>query len=351
MTGKEKEKEEEMTIPQIEEIEEEKEEEFVAEPESAPVEGSERDIEDLPGIGPKTAEKLKEAGYGALMNIATASASEIAAVADVGEGTASKAIMAARGALRMGYETGLQALENRKKILKLTTGSKELDKLLGGGLETCSITECYGAFGSAKTQIAHQLAVNAQLPINEGGLNGAVLYIDTEHTFRPERIMEMCNAKGLDHKKILANIHVGRAYNSDHQILLADKAKDIMKEKNIKLVIVDSLMSHFRADYIGRGALANRQQKLNQHLHVLQKLADTYNALIYLTNQVMSKPDMLFGDPTAAVGGHVLHHAATFRIYLRKSKGDTRICKLVDSPNLPDGETVIRITPDGVIDR
>ncbi len=339
MTGKEKEKEEEMTIPEIEEIEEEKEEELVAEPEPNPVEGSELDIEDLPGIGPKTAEKLKEAGYGALMNIATASASEIAAVADVGEGTASKAIMAARSALRMGYETGLQALENRKKILKLTTGSTEFDKLLGGGLETCSITECYGAFGSAKTQIAHQLAVNAQLPIDKGGLNGAVLYIDTEHTFRPERIMEMCNAKGLDHKKILANIHVGRAYNSDHQILLADKAKDIMKEKNIKLVIVDSLMSHFRAD------------KLNQHLHVLQKLADTYNALIYLTNQVMSKPDMLFGDPTAAVGGHVLHHAATFRIYLRKSKGDTRICKLVDSPNLPDGETVIRITPDGVIDR
>ncbi len=311
----------------------------------------ETQVEDLPGIGPKTAEKLKEAGYYTLMNIATASASEIAAVADIGEGTASKAIVAARSALKMGYETGLQALENRKKIIKLTTGSKELDTLLGGGIETSSITECYGAFGSAKTQIAHQLAVNAQLPVDKGGLGAAVLYIDTEHTFRPERIIEMATAKGLDTKKVLANIHVGRAYNSDHQILLADKAKDIIDEKKIKLIIIDSLMSHFRADYVGRGALAGRQQKLNQHLHVLQKLADTYNAIVYVTNQVMSKPDMLFGDPTAAVGGHVLHHAATFRIYLRKSKGDTRICKLVDSPNLPDGEAVIKVTTEGIGDK
>ncbi len=311
----------------------------------------ETQVEDLPGIGPKTAEKLKEAGYYTLMNIATASASEIGAVADIGEGTASKAIVAARSALKMGYETGLQALENRKKIIKLTTGSKELDTLLGGGIETSSITECYGAFGSAKTQIAHQLAVNAQLPVDKGGLGAAVLYIDTEHTFRPERIIEMATAKGLDTKKVLANIHVGRAYNSDHQILLADKAKDIIDEKKIKLIIIDSLMSHFRADYVGRGALAGRQQKLNQHLHVLQKLADTYNAIVYVTNQVMSRPDMLFGDPTAAVGGHVLHHAATFRIYLRKSKGDTRICKLVDSPNLPDGEAVIKVTTEGIGDK
>lgn len=309
------------------------------------------DIEDLPGIGPKTAEKLKDAGFSEMMSIATASASEISAIADIGEGTSSKAIAAARNALKMGFETGLEALENRKNVLKLTTGSKELDNLLGGGIETSSLTECYGAFGSAKTQMAHQLAVNAQLPIEDGGLEGAVLYIDTEHTFRPERIVEMATAKGLDTQAVLENIHVGRAYNSDHQILLADKAKDVMKEKNIRLIIVDSLMSHFRSDYVGRGSLAGRQQKLNQHLHVLQKLADTYNAVVYLTNQVMSKPDMMFGDPTAAVGGHVLHHAATFRMYLRKSKADTRICKLVDSPNLPDGEVVIKVTMEGIVDK
>lgn len=308
-------------------------------------------VEDLPGIGPKTAEKLREAGYIDLMAIATASAGEIAAIADLGEGVAAKAIAAARDALSMGFETGTDALERRKQVGRITTGSKEFDALLGGGIETHAMTECYGAFGSGKSQLAHQLAVNAQLPKDKGGLGGGVIFIDTESTFRPERIEQMAKAVGLDPKKVLANIHVGRAYNSDHQVLLADKAKDIMKEKNIKLLVVDSITAHFRADYIGRGTLANRQQRLNQHIHNLQKIADTYNAAVYITNQVMSRPDILFGDPTAAVGGHVLHHAATYRVYLRKSKGDLRIGKMVDSPNLPEGEALFRVTQDGIIDK
>ncbi|RLG14950.1 MAG: DNA repair and recombination protein RadA [Candidatus Nanohalarchaeota archaeon] len=307
-------------------------------------------IDSIPGVGPKTAEKLKETGYGNMMAIATASAAEISAICEIGVPTANKVIAAARSMLNMGYETGLDVLEKRGDILKISTGSNSFDELLGGGFESSSIIECYGAFGSAKTQIAHQLAVNVQLPIEQGGANGACLYVDTEHTFRPERIIEMARAKEMDEKKILSNIYVGKAYNSDHQILLVEKAKDMIKEKNIKLIIVDSLMSHFRSDYIGRGSLANRQQKLNTHLHTLSKLADAFNLVVYITNQVMSKPDMLFGDPTQAVGGHVLHHAATFRIYLRKSKGDTRVAKLVDSPNLPDGEILYKITTNGVED-
>ena len=189
------------------------------------------------------------------------------------------------------------------------------------------------------------------MPKDKGGAKGGCLYIDTEHTFRPERIIEMVRAKEMDEKKTLSNIFIGKAYNSDHQIMLVEEAKELIKEKNIKLIIVDSLMSHFRSDYVGRGTLANRQQKLNQHLHTLSKLADTFNLVVYITNQVMSKPDMMFGDPTQAVGGHVLHHAATFRIYLRKSKGETRVAKLVDSPNLPDGEILYKITNDGVEDK
>ncbi|NOR84622.1 DNA repair and recombination protein RadA [archaeon] len=307
-------------------------------------------IEDLPGVGPKTAEKLADSGFSDLMSIATASASEIAAIAEVGSGTAEKVIASARGALDMGFETGLVALEKRDLIGKINTGSEEINKLLGGGFETSSITECYGAFGSSKTQVAHQLSVNVQRPVEEGGLDGGVLYIDTEHTFRPERIQQMAEAHGMDYKDVLSRIFIGKAYNSDHQILLAEKAKDIIKENNIRLLVVDSLMSHFRSDYVGRGSLSNRQQKLNKHLHTLQKLADTYNLCVYITNQVMSKPDMLFGDPTEAVGGHVLHHASAFRIYLRKSKGSKRVAKLVDSPNLPDGEAVFNIVNDGVRD-
>jgi len=309
------------------------------------------DVKDIDGVGPKTAEKLKEAGYDDLMTLATASAAEIAIIADIGEATAAKVIQEARQSLNIGFETGLSALEKRKNIGKLSTGSKEFNNLLGGGIETQAITECYGAFGSGKTQLSHQLSVMVQLPKEQGGLDGSVLFIDTENTFRPERIMQMAESIGLNPEEALAKVFVGRAYNSDHQILLLDKAKDMVRDNNIKLIIVDSITSHFRSDYIGRGTLANRQQKLNQHMHVLQKLADTYNIAVYITNQVMSRPDMLFGDPTAPIGGNIIGHQSTFRLYLRKSKGDLRIAKLVDSPNLPDGETIFRVTTDGIRDK
>ncbi len=308
-------------------------------------------LKDLPGVGPKTVEKLEDAGYAEMMSLATASSGIIAAVADVGEGTAAKIINAARDALDMGFENGLKALERRKLVKKITTGSKTLDNLLGGGLETQAITECYGAFGSSKTQIAHQIAVNVQIPEKEGGLGGSVLFIDTENTFRPERIQQMSEAMGMDTKKVLEHIYIARAYNSDHQMILAEKAKDIMKEKNIKLVIVDSLMAHFRSDYVGRGTLSDRQQKLNRHMHELQKLGDTYNAAIYVTNQVMSKPNVLFGDPTEAIGGHIVGHTSTFRIYLRKSRQNLRVAKLVDSPHLPEGEAIFTVTNEGIKDQ
>ncbi len=309
------------------------------------------DVNDIDGVGPKTAEKLKEAGYDDLMTIATASAAEIAVIADIGEATAAKIISDARQSLNIGFETGLSALEKRKRIGKLSTGSKEFNNLLGGGIETQAITECYGAFGSGKTQLSHQLSVNVQLPKEQGGFEGGVLFIDTENTFRPERIMQMAEAAGLNPEEVLSKVFVGRAYNSDHQLLLVDRAKDMIRENNIKLIIIDSITSHFRADYIGRGTLANRQQKLNQHMHTLQKLADTHNLAVYITNQVMSRPDMLFGDPTAPIGGHIIGHQSTFRLYLRKSKGDLRIAKLVDSPNLPDGEAIFRVTTEGIKDK
>lgn len=309
-----------------------------------------KEIKDLPGVGPKTADALKNAGYDSFMTLATASAAELEAAAELGEATANKIIQAARNILDMGFENALETIERRKIIGRITTGSKELDKLIGGGIETQAITEAYGAFGSSKTQLAIQLAINVQLPKEKGGLDGSVLFIDTENTFRPERAAQIAQALGLDAKKTLSNIHTARAYNSDHQILLIEKSRDLIKEKNIRLIIIDSLTSHFRADYIGRGTLADRQQKLNRHLHNLQKLADTYNCAIYITNQVMARPDMLFGDPTTPIGGHVLAHQATYRLYVRKSKGDKRIARLMDSPCLPDGEAVFRVTEKGIED-
>ncbi|MBI5332316.1 MAG: DNA repair and recombination protein RadA [Candidatus Aenigmarchaeota archaeon] len=273
-------------------------------------EGEEQTIEDLPGVGPKAAEKLREAGFADLISIAAASAGEISAACDLGDLTSQKIIQAAREMLDMGFKSAAEVLKRREEVGRITTGSKALNDLLGGiGVETQSITEAAGGFASGKTQLGLQLAVNVQLPKEKGGLNGACLFIDTESTFRPERIKQLAEVQGLDPEKVLQNIYVAKAYNSDHQVVLAEKAKDIIKEKNIKLIIIDSLTAHFRADYSGRGELAPRQQKLNRHIHLLQKIADTNNIAIYITNQVMARPDVMFGDPTTPIGGHIVGHA------------------------------------------
>lgn len=307
-------------------------------------------IEDLPGVGPATADKLRKSGYDELVKIATASPHELEEAADIGVETAKKTINAARDALEMGYEPADRIMERRKTIGKIQTGSKELDKLLGGGVETQAITEAYGKFSSGKSQLAFQLSINVQKPVDQGGLGGACLFVDSESTFRPERIAQVAKSMGLDPDEVLKNIYVAKAVNSDHQMVLIDKAEKIVKEKNIKIVIIDSITSLFRMDYIGRGALGERQQKLNKHLHTLQKLADTNNIAIYITNQVMDDPSIMFGDPTKPIGGHVLAHLATYRIYLRKCKEEKRIARLVDSPNLPEAECVFRVTPEGLKD-
>lgn len=315
------------------------------------------DIEDLPFVGPATAEKLREAGYYSIEAIAVASPSELSAAAEIGESTAMKIISAARKLANVGgFETGDVVYERRRKVGKITTGSKALDDLLGGGVETQAITELFGEFGSGKTQICHQLAVNVQLPKEQGGLEGAVIVIDTEGTFRPERIIQMAEAKGLDPDKVLKNIYVAQAYNSNHQMLLVDNAKELANKLkkdgiNVRLMVVDSLTAHFRAEYVGRGTLADRQQKLNKHLHDLLRFGEIFNAAIVVTNQVMAKPDQFFGDPTKPVGGHIVAHTATFRVYLRKSKGELRVARLIDSPHLPEAEAIFRVTERGIEDK
>lgn len=309
-----------------------------------------KEVEDLPGIGPQAAEKLIGAGYKTLEAIAVASPAELIEIAGLGEGTATKAINAARDALEMGYESAADIAEKRKLVGRLTMGSKEVDNLIGGGIETQSITEIYGKFASGKTQWCFQTAVTVQLPKEKGGLEGACLYIDSENSFRPERVQAIAEAKGLDPQEVLKNIFVARAYNSDHQILLAEKASEMVKEKNVKLVIVDSLTSQFRSEFVGRGTLAERQQKLNKHMRSLQKLAEMNNIVVLVTNQVMERPDIMFGDPTAPIGGNIVAHASKTRLYLRKSKEDKRVAKLVDSPHLPDGEAIYRVTEKGIED-
>ncbi|MFU1781298.1 DNA repair and recombination protein RadA [Haloarcula japonica] len=342
------------------------------------------DLEELPGVGPATAEKLEDNGYDSYQGIAVASPGELSNTADIGESSAADIIQAAREAADIGgFETGSTVLERREQIGKLSWGVDEVDDLLGGGVETQSITEVYGEFGAGKSQVTHQLSVNVQLPAEHGGLEGSAIFVDSEDTFRPERIEQM--VKGLTDEvladtmvlhgiveeeadadptdedllddlvaSVLEKIHVAKAFNSNHQILLAEKAQEIASESQdeefpVRLLAVDSLTAHFRAEYVGRGELADRQQKLNKHLHDLMRVGDLNNTAVVVTNQVASNPDSFFGDPTQPIGGNILGHTSTFRMYLRKSKGNKRIVKLVDAPNLPDGEGVMRVEEDGLL--
>jgi len=310
------------------------------------------EINKLPGVGPAIAEKLSESGYTDTLSIAVASPKELADVADIGEATAAKIIREARKAADIGnFESGAELMERRSKVGYITSGSKSFDELLGGkGFESQGITELFGEFGSGKTQIVHQLCVNVQQPKDDGGLEGHVFYIDTENTFRPDRITQMAEAMDLNGEDVLKNIHVARAYNSSHQMLLIEKVMELSKEVSARLLIVDSLTAHFRAEYVGRGALADRQQKLNKHMHDLLRWSDLHNGIVCVTNQVAAKPDAFFGDPTRPIGGHIVGHTATFRIYLRKSKGGKRIARLIDSPHLPEGEAVFTVSGKGIRD-
>ncbi|MEE9378596.1 MAG: DNA repair and recombination protein RadA [Candidatus Lokiarchaeia archaeon] len=308
-------------------------------------------VKKLPGVGEATLNKLIKAGFSSLESIAFTPPKIIQQESGLGEKTTEKLIKSSMEILNIGFKSAEDVWEHRKNIARITTGSQELDDSLGGGVETGSVIEFFGEFRTGKTQIMHQLCVNVQLPEENGGLEGNALYIDTEGTFRPERIIQMAEGLDMDHKKVLKNIVFGRAYNSDHQILLIKEAANLIKERNIKLIVVDSLIGHFRSEYIGRGTLATRQQTINSHLHDLLRLCDIYADLaVVVTNQVQSKPDTFYGNPLRATGGNIVAHGSTIRVYLRKGKGEQRIAKIVDAPNLPEGEAIFSITENGITD-
>jgi len=307
-------------------------------------------IEDLPGVGPATSQKLRELGYHTVESLAMATFRELEPVG-VSEKKAFQIIDAARSSIGINFVRADELYKMRQSVLRLTSGSKALDKLLAGGLETQTITEFYGEYGSGKSQFAHQLCVNVQLPPSRGGLSGAALYVDTENTFRLERITEMARFLGLEPENVVKNIIYAEAFTSDHQMFLLENADEVIKANNVKLIIVDSLTAHFRSEYIGREMLATRQQKLNKHMHKLISLARAFNAVAVVTNQVMAKPDQFFGDATHPIGGHIVGHTSHTRIYLRRSShGPIRIARLVSSPYLPEGEEILKVTENGIED-
>ena len=312
-------------------------------------------LEDLAGVGPVTTKKLNDAGIHNMMDLIVRGPVEIAELTGMDADTASKIVEKAReqlvegGLIMKEFVSARDLLKRREQIGKITTSTECLDQLFDGGVETQALTEVYGEFGCGKTQFCHTMCVNVQRSKEEGGLEGGVLYIDTENTFRPERIVTIAQAQGLDPEKILDNITVARAYNSAHQMLILEEAGTLIKESNIKLIVADSAVGLFRSEYLGRGTLATRQQKLNRFVHTLVRLAETYNCAAIATNQVMSSPDTFFGDPTRPIGGNVVAHTSTYRIYFKKS-GKKRVARMVDSPHHPEQEVIFALGEAGVID-
>ena len=320
------------------------------EDETEPLKKKYQFIEDLPGVGPATSQKLRELGYHTVESLAMATARELEPVG-VSEKKAFQIIEAARSSIGISFVRADELFKMRQTVLRLTSGSKAIDKIIDGGLETQTITEFYGEYGSGKSQICHQLCVNVQLPPERGGLNGSALYVDTENTFRLERIVQMAKHLGLDPEQVAKNIIYAEAYTSDHQMFLLENADEVIKANNVKLIIVDSLTAHFRSEYIGREMLASRQQRLNKHMHKLIALARAFNAVAVVTNQVMAKPDVFFGDAIHPIGGHIVGHTSHTRLYLRKaSHGPVRIARLVSSPYLPEGEEIFKVTENGIED-
>lgn len=313
------------------------------------------EINSLPGVGPVTTKKLNDVGIYTILDVAVRGPSDISDAAGFEMDKAIDLCNKARlklveiGKFDKDFVPASEIYLRRQQIQRISTGSSNLDELLIGGVETQAVTEFYGEFGSGKTQICHTLCLNVQLPVEQGGLDAGAIYIDTENTFRPERLRDIAEKRDMDPDKALERITVAKAYNSSHQELLVGELGKIIADTNAKLVIVDSLMGHYRSEFLGRGTLAVRQHRLNRFMHLLTRTAETHNVAIVITNQVMSAPDTFFGDPTRPVGGHVVAHTSTYRLYLRKS-GKNRIAKMKDSPYHPEHEAVFTLNERGVDD-
>ncbi len=312
-------------------------------------------LDSLEGVGPVTTRKLSDAGIHNVMDLIVRGPVEISEITGMDKDTAAKIVNKARqhlvegGLLAKDFVSASEIYKRRQSIGKISTGTNCLDTLFDGGVETQALTEVYGEFGCGKTQFAHTLSVMVQKTKAEGGLEGSVLYIDTENTFRPERIVTIAQAHGMDPDKVLDRIIVARAYNSSHQTLILEEAGPVIEENNVKLIVVDSAVGLFRAEYLGRGTLSIRQQKLNHFVHMLVRIAETYDCAALATNQVMASPDVFFGDPIRPVGGNVVAHTSTYRIYFKKS-GKKRIARMVDSPHHPEEEVIFALGEAGVMD-
>ncbi|HEY7109226.1 MAG TPA: DNA repair and recombination protein RadA [Nitrososphaeraceae archaeon] len=313
------------------------------------------DLNVLEDIGPATKICLQKAGFRSLKDLVIRGATDIASATGISTEKCANMCNKARmiledlGIYDKPFVPATVIYDRRKSESRISSGSKNLDNLLGGGIETRSITELYGEFGSGKTQICHTLCVSVQKNAQLSRLTGNALYIDTENTFRPERIVSIANARNLNPEPILENIIVAKAYNSSHQEAIIEEAANVIQLHGIRLLVVDSAVSHYRAEYLGRALLSERQQKMNRFLHILLRIAETCSVAVVITNQIQSSPDSLFGDPFRPTGGNIMGHTTTYRIYLKRA-GKNRIARMADSPYHAEREVLFTLNEEGIGD-
>lgn len=305
-------------------------------------------VKKVKGVGTTTAKKLEDRGADTVLGLAQENARELSEETSVGEGKAQNIIQNARDMLHGGdrFSTGKEVEERQENMEQISTGSEDLDGILKGGVPTNYITEAYGAFSSGKTQLAHQLTVNC---INE--LDQDVVFIDTEETFRTDRIKQMAEANGQDPDKVLERVQHTSPEDTDDMIQITEEVKSTFDLNNdFGLIVVDSIIAPFRAEYSGREEMTERQNKLGDVLKKLSKLAGAYDLAVFYTNQAYSDPGQMFGDPTNPSGGNVLGHRSSFRLYMNDRGKKGWSAELVDSPNLPQEECMFNITNEGIRD-
>ncbi|OLL26693.1 DNA repair protein rhp51 [Neolecta irregularis DAH-3] len=299
------------------------------------------------GITSGDIRKIMEAGYNTVEAIAYTPKRQLLTIKGISEAKADRILAEASKMVPMGFTTATEFHLRRSELISLTTGSKQLDTLLQGGIETGSITEVFGEFRTVK-------GINEKLPIDMGGGEGKCLYIDTEGTFRPVRLLAVAERYGLNGEEVLDNVAYARAYNADHQLSLLNQAASMMAESRFSLLVIDSATSLYRTDFAGRGELSARQTHLAKFLRLLQRLADEFGIAVLITNQVVAQVDgsagMFNPDPKKPIGGNILAHASTTRLSFKKGRGEQRICKIYDSPCLPESEAIFAINKDGIGD-
>ena len=313
------------------------------------------DLNTIEEIGPATKDRLEQAGFKSIKDLV------VRGPIDVSESTGMEMVKSmylcnkARirledlGIIDKTFISATKLYDKRKKEERISTGSKNLDDLFEGGIEPKAVTEIYGEYGTGKTQICHTLCILAQQQRKSEGKAHKALYIDTENTFRPERIVSIALARRLDPDMALENIIVAKAYNSAHQELIIEETGSIIDSNNVKLLVVDSAVAHYRSEFLGRATLSERQQRLNKFMHMLVRIAEMYTIAVVATNQIQSSPDAIFGDAFRPTGGHVVAHTSTYRVFLKRA-GKNRIARMVDSPYHPEREVLFTLNEQGVAD-